>query len=155
TAEEMKKINTVVYRLPGAGFAEKDGTFVNSARWLQWKYIAVPSPGQARMDQEILARIFLKVRDLYRKEGGKFPDPILNATWPYPNPVNPPVSEVAKEINGRALAELTDPAQPGVTIKAGQQLPGFAWLRDDGTTLCGNWLYSGSWTEAGALSQRR
>src|SRR5205085_2209840 len=54
-----------------------------------------------------------------------------------------------------ALADLTDPAQPGVTIIAGQQLPGFAWLRDGGTTLCGNWLYSGSWTEAGAQSQRR
>ena len=44
---------------------------------------------------------------------------------------------------------------PGVTIKAGQQVPGFAWLRDDGTTACGNWLYSGSWTEAGCQSQRR
>ena len=43
--EEMKKINTTVYRLPGAGFAEKDGTFVNSARWLQWKNVAVPPPG--------------------------------------------------------------------------------------------------------------
>ena len=28
-------------------------------------------------------------------------------------------------------------------IKAGQQLPGFAWLKDDGTTMCGNWIYSG------------
>jgi len=28
-------------------------------------------------------------------------------------------------------------------------------LKDDGSTLCGNWLYSGSWTEAGAMSQRR
>jgi anaerobic selenocysteine-containing dehydrogenase len=36
TKDDMKKINTTVYRLPGAGFAEKDGTFVNSARWLQW-----------------------------------------------------------------------------------------------------------------------
>ena len=78
TPEEMKKIQTEVYRLPGAGFAEKDGTFVNSARWLQWKWAAVPPPGDARLDQEILARIFLKVRELYRKEGGKFPDPILN-----------------------------------------------------------------------------
>jgi hypothetical protein len=42
-----------------------------------------------------------------------------------------------------------------VTIKAGQQLPGFAWLKDDGTTACGNWLYSGSWTESGAQMQRR
>jgi formate dehydrogenase major subunit len=153
--EEMKQINTTVYRLPGAGFAEKDGTFVNSARWLQWKYAAVPPPGQSKLDQEILARIFLKVRDLYRKEGGKFPDAVLNLSWPYTTPQNPSLAEVAKEINGRALADLTDEKQPGVTIKAGQQLPGFAWLRDDGTTACGNWLYSGSWTEAGAQMQRR
>src|SRR5439155_20547884 len=37
TPDQMKQIPTTVYRLPGAGFAEKDGTFVNSARWLQWK----------------------------------------------------------------------------------------------------------------------
>ncbi|MGB7823289.1 MAG: molybdopterin-dependent oxidoreductase, partial [Candidatus Sulfotelmatobacter sp.] len=154
TADDQKKINTTVYRLPGAGFAEKDGTFVNSARWLQWKNVAVPPPGEARLDQEILATIFLKVRELYQKEGGKFPDPVLNAAFPYTNPYNPSLAEVAKEVNGKALADLTDP-KTNVTIKAGQQLPGFAWLKDDGTTLSGNWLYCGSWTEAGALTQRR
>src|SRR5438132_13047765 len=155
TKDQMKQINTTVYRLPGAGFAEKDGTFVNSARWLQWKYVAVPPPGDAKVDQEILARIFLKVKELYQKEGGKFPDPILNLTWAYTTPENPSLAEVAKEINGKALADITVDTQPGVTIKAGQQLPGFAWLKDDGTTACGNWLYSGSWTEAGAMMQRR
>ena len=133
TADDQKKINTTVYRLPGAGFAEKDGTFVNSARWLQWKYAAVPPPGQARLDQEILATIFLKVRDLYKKEGGKFPDPIVNLSWAYTNPYNPSLAEVAKELNGKALADITDP-KTNTTIKAGQQLPGFAWLKDDGTT---------------------
>jgi len=154
TPEEMKRINTTVYRLPGAGFAEKDGTFVNSARWLQWKYPAVPTPGQAKLDQEILARIFLKVRELYRAEGGKFPDPILNLSWSYTTPENPSLAEVAKELNGRALADLKDDTT-GQVIKAGQQLPGFAWLKDDGTTMCGNWIYSGSWTEAGSQIQRR
>jgi formate dehydrogenase major subunit len=154
TADEMKKINTTVYRLPGAGFAEKDGTFVNSARWLQWKNVALPPPGGARLDQDILAQIFLKIRELYQKEGGKFPDPILNASWSYTTPRNPSLSEVAKEINGRALADVVD-ATTNTTIKAGQQLPGFAFLRDDGSTMSGNWLYCGSWTEAGAMSQRR
>ncbi|HEX9255821.1 MAG TPA: formate dehydrogenase-N subunit alpha, partial [Candidatus Angelobacter sp.] len=152
--DDMKKINTTVYRLPGAGFAEKDGTFVNSARWLQWKYTAVAPPGDAKVDQEILARIFLKIRDLYRKEGGKFPDPIFATSWAYSDPTNPSLSEVAKEINGRALADITD-EKTKTTIKAGEQLPGFAFLRDDGTTLCGNWLYSGSWTQAGSMAQRR
>src|SRR6267142_2776181 len=134
---EMKEIKTTVYRLSCAGFAEKDGSMTNSARWLQWKNIAVPPPGQARFDQDIVATIFLKVRELYQKEGGKFPDPILNASFAYTNPYNPSLSEVAKELNGKAIADITDP-KTNTTIKAGQQLPGFAWLKDDGTTLCGN-----------------
>src|SRR5215831_18975473 len=155
TAEAQANIKTEVYRLPGAGFAEKDGTFVNSARWLQWKWAAVPPPGDAKVDQEILARIFLKVRELYQKEGGKFPDAILNAAWAYSNPNNPSLAEVAKEINGKALADVKDEKQTPPEWKAGQQLPGFAWLRDDGTTSCGNWLYCGSWPDAGSNTQRR
>ena len=154
SAEEMKKINTTVYRLPGAGFAEKDGTFVNSARWLQWKNAALPPPGDCRLDQNILAQIFLKIRELYQKEGGKFPDPILKASWAYTLPAHPSLSEIAKEINGKALADITD-EKSGVSLKAGQQLPGFAMLRDDGTTMSANWLYCGSWTEAGPMLQRR
>jgi formate dehydrogenase major subunit len=153
TPEEMKTINTTVYRLACAGFAEKDGSMTNSARWLQWKNVAVPTPAECRLDQDIVADIFLKVRELYKKEGGKFPDPILNLTWSYTNP-QPSLAELAKEINGKALADLTDPKTQQV-IKRGQQLPGFAWLKDDGTTSCGNWIYSGCWTEAGPQLARR
>src|SRR5258707_3956909 len=81
TPEEMKNIKTTVYRLACAGFAEKDGSMTNSSRWLQWKDIALSPPGDARLDQDIVAQIFLKVRGLYKTEGGKFPDPILNLTW--------------------------------------------------------------------------
>jgi formate dehydrogenase major subunit len=151
--EEMKNIKTEVYRLPGAGFAETDGTFVNSARWLQWKWAAVPPPGDAKLDHAILAQIFLKVRELYQKEGGRFPDPILNLTWSYTNPQSPSLAEVARELNGKTTADLTDAT--GASVKAGQQLPGFAWLKDDGTTSSGNWIWCGSWTEAGPLMQRR
>ena len=154
TPDEMKTIKTTVYRLACAGFAEKDGSMTNSARWLQWKNAAVPPPGEARLDQDILAQIFLKVRELYQKEGGKFPDPILKLTWGYSNPQHPPLAEITKELNGKALADITDP-KTQVTIKRGQQVPGFAWLKDDGTTMCGNWLYSGCWTEAGPQLQRR
>lgn len=152
--EEMRKIQTTVYRLPCAGFAEKDGSMTNSSRWLQWKHAALPPPGEARLDQDILAQIFLRVRELYRKEGGKLPAPILSLSWPYTDPRHPALAEVAKEINGKALADLADP-QAGQQIKSGQQLPGFAWLKDDGTTSCGNWIYSGCWTEAGPQLARR
>jgi len=151
---DMKDIKTTVYRLPCAGFAEKDGSFTNSARWALWKNAAVPTPGDCRLDQAIVAEIFLKVRDLYKKEGGKFPDPILKLTWGYTTPKSPALSEVLKELNGKALADLEDPVTK-VQIKAGQQLPGFAWLKDDGTTACGNWIYSGAFTEAGNQTARR
>ena len=75
TEDDKKKIQTEVYRLPCAGFAEKDGTFVNSARWLQWKWAAVPHPGECQAGPGNSGRIFLRVRALYQKEGGKFPDP--------------------------------------------------------------------------------
>jgi formate dehydrogenase major subunit len=154
TSEEMKTIPTTVYRLPCAGFAEKDGSMTNSARWLQWKNVAVPPPGQARLDQDIVAQIFLRVRELYQKEGGKFPDPILKLTWPYVDAQHPALADLAKELNGKALADLTDP-KTEVTIRRGQQLPGFAWLKEDGTTACGNWIYSGCWTEGGNQLARR
>ncbi len=154
TPEEMKTINTTVYRLACAGFAEKDGSMTNSARWLQWKNAAVPPPGECRLDQDIIAQIFLKVRELYQKEGGKFPDPIVKLSWAYANAQHPPLGEILKELNGKALADITDP-KTQVTIKKGQQLPGFAWLKDDGTTACGNWIYSGCWTEAGNQTTRR
>ena len=142
TTDEQKNIKTTVYRLPCAGFAEKDGSMTNSARWVTWKYAAVPPPGEARLDQDIVAQIFLLVRDLYKKEGGKFPDAILNLSWAYADAAHPPLSQVAMEINGKAIADLKDD-KTGQVVKAGQQLPGFAWLKDDGTTSCGNWIYSG------------
>jgi formate dehydrogenase major subunit len=154
TQEEMKQIQTTVYRLPCSGFAEKDGSFTNSARWLQWKNAALPPPGSARLDQDILAQIFLKLRELYKQESGKFPDPILNLTWSYTTPLAPSLAEVLKEVNGKALADLIDPATKQ-EIKKGQQLPGFSWLKDDGTTSCGNWIHSGCYTEAGNQTARR
>ncbi len=154
TQAEMKKIQTTVYRLPCAGFAEKDGTFTNSARWLQWKNTALPTPPGCKLDQDIVAQIFLKVRDLYKKEGGTFPDPILKLTWNYTNPAAPSLAEVLKEINGKTSVDTEDSVTKQ-QLKAGNQLPGFAWLKDDGTTSCGNWIYCGSYTEAGNLTARR
>src|SRR6266542_3689676 len=150
------QIQTEVFLLPAADFAEKDGTFTNSARWIQWKWKALDPPGLAKTDQEILARIFLAVRDLYKKEGGALPEAVANISWSYTNPVEPDLSDVLKEINGKALADIPDPKDKTKTLKtAGQQVDGFGQLQDDGTTMCGNWLHSGVYTEAGNNAQRR
>jgi formate dehydrogenase-N alpha subunit len=153
---ETSKIQTEVFQLPASGFAEKDGTFTNSARWLQWKWKAIDPPGGSRTDQEILARIFLAVRDLYKKEGGPGAENVLNMSWNYTNPAAPDLGEVLKEINGKAVTDIADPKDKTKLLKtAGQQLDGFAQLQDDGSTLCGNWLHSGVFTEAGNMAQRR
>jgi formate dehydrogenase-N alpha subunit len=141
-AAEAKDIQTEVFLLPAANFAEKDGSFVNSSRWLQWKYAAVEPPGEAMRDQEILARLMLELRRLYAEEGGANPAQLLNMTWDYAVPSRPLLEEVAREVNG-------------VNIETGKQLNGFGELKDDGTTACGNWIYSGSWTEAGNQMARR
>ena len=135
-------IQTEVFLLPASCFAEKDGTFVNSSRWLQWKYKALDAPGEAKDDQEIIARLFLKIRELYEEEGGAAPEPLLAMDWSYANPVAPSLEEVAAEISGQE-------------IRSGRQVPGFGALKDDGSTLCGDWLYSGSVTEDGNLIARQ
>ncbi len=153
---EASKIPTEVFLLPAADFAEKDGSFTNSARWIQWKWKALDPPGQAKSDQEIVARIFLAVRDLYKKEGGALPEALTNLSWSYTNPVEPDLGDVLKEINGKALTDIPDPKDKTKTLKtAGQQVDGFGQLQDDGSTMCGNWLHSGVFTEAGNNAQRR
>ena len=123
---------------------------------MQWKWKAIDPPGQSKTDQEIIARIFLAVRDLYRKEGGALPEQVLNIDWTYTNPAAPDLSEFLKEINGKALVDIPDPKDKTKTIRtAGQQIDSFGQLQDDGSTMCGNWLHVGVLTEAGNMAQRR
>ena len=89
-------IQTEVFQLPTTCFAEEDGSLVNSARWLQWHWKAAPPPGEAQPDIWIMAGLFHRMREMYRKEGGAFPDPILNLTWDYTNPVDPDPEELAQ-----------------------------------------------------------
>ncbi len=153
---DASKIQTEVFRLPSTCFAEEDGSLVSSSRVLQWHYKGADAPGEARGDAEIMAGLFLKLRELYRKEGGAFPGPILNLTWPYKIADSPSSEELAREFSGKALANVKDPKDPTkVLAMAGEQLAGFAQLRDDGSTACGCWLFSGSWSQAGNLMARR
>jgi len=150
------KIQTEVFRLPSTCFAEEDGSLVNSGRWLQWHWKGAEPPGEARGDPEIMAGLFTRLRALYQKEGGAFPDPILNLTWNYLQPESPSPEELAKEFNGKALADVTDPKDPKtVLVKAGEQLDSFAQLRDDGSTASGCWIFTGSWTSKGNMMARR
>jgi len=150
------EIQTTVFRLPCTCFAEEDGSLTNSSRWLQWHWKGAEPPGEAKGDIEIVAQIFARMKAAYAKEGGAFPDPIVNLSWPYKIPHSPGPDELAMEYNGKALADVTDPKDPSkVLAKAGEQLSGFGLLRDDGSTSSGCWIYSGAWTQAGNQMARR
>ena len=150
------EIQTEVFRLPTTCFAEEDGSLVNSSRWLQWHWKGAEPPGEARTDIEIMSDFYLRLKELYAAEGGAFPDPILHLHWPYRKAEEPSPDELAKEFSGYALTDLPDPEDPAhMAVKAGQQLAGFAQLKDDGSTACGNWIFSGCWTEAGNQMARR
>ena len=138
---DTASIDTEVFRLPCACFAEEDGTIVSSARWLQWHWKAADMPGEAKGDAEILAGIFLKMRDMYQQEGGTYPDPILALDWNYAIPAAPNTKELCQELNGKDAN--------------GKQLSSFSKLKADGSTNSACWLYTGSWTEAGNQTARR
>jgi formate dehydrogenase major subunit len=139
---DPKKIKTEVFQLPCAAFMEKEGSITNSGRWSQWRWKATNPPGDAMPDSEIMYELMKKVKALYKKEKGAFPDPILNLKWDYETKGKFDIHTVAKEINGYDLT-------------TGKLIANFTKLKDDGTTSCGNWLFSGSYTEDGNMAARR
>ncbi len=150
------EIQTEVFSLPSTCFAEDEGSLTNSSRLLQWHWPGGDAPGEAKSDVWIMAQLQLRLKAMYAKEGGALPDPIVNLNWPYKDPNDPSPAEIAKEINGSAVETLYDPADATkIVMEKGKQLPGFAALRDDGSTACGNWIYSGCFTEAGNMMARR
>ncbi len=149
-------IQTEVIQLPTTCFAEEDGALVNSGRWLQWHWAGGTPPGEAKHDTWIMAQIHLRLRALYEKEGGPFPDPMLNLTWNYKDRNEPSAEELARELNGYAVETLYDPADATkVVLEKGKQVVNFSVLRDDGTTACGCWIFSGCFNEAGNNMARR
>jgi formate dehydrogenase major subunit len=153
---DPSKIQTEVFRLPTNCFAEEYGSLTNSSRWLQWHWKGADPPGEARSDLQIMGELFTRIRALYRTEGGAFPDPIVNLSWPYVQPNSPAPEELAREYSGKALKDLADPKDPTkVTRKGGEQLAGFAELRNDGSTSSGCWIFCGAWGPTGNLMARR
>ena len=149
-------IQTEVIQLPTTCFAEEEGSLTNSGRWLQWHWQGATPPGEAKHDTWIMAQLFLRIRELYRSEGGKVPEPILNLTWDYADPNEPTAEELAKEINGRAIGTVTDLVDTSkVLAEPGQLLQNFTQIRDDGSTSSACWIYSGCWNEQGNNMARR
>jgi formate dehydrogenase major subunit len=155
---DPKKVKTEVFFLPCCVSVEKEGSISNSGRWMQWRYAGPKPMGATKPDGDIIYELALKIRELYKKEKGAFPDPILGLNvddWGDGHVFDP--HKVAKLINGYFLKDTTIKGADGkeTVYKAGSQLPSFVMLQADGSTCSGNWIYAGSYTDKGNMAARR
>lgn len=150
---DPKKVKTECFLLPVTASVEKEGSQANSGRWMQWKYAAAEGPGDAISTGDVFWRVMSRLKELYAKDGGTFPEPILAANTDFVDGKGRYDPErVAKYINGYFLKDVTI---NGVEYKKGECVPGFPLLQADGSTSCGNWICSGSFTRAGENLMKR
>ena len=150
---DPKTVKTEVFLLPAAASMEKEGSMSNSGRWVQWKYKACAPPQDALSVGDWIFRLMSEVKSLYQKEGGVYPEPVLNLKWDYADEKGmfDPL-KVAKTINGYFLEDVTVADK---TYKKGECVPSFAFLQPDGKTSSGNWIYAGSFGQDGTNMMAR
>ena len=137
-------IGTEVFFLPAASHVEKDGSFTNTQRLLQWHHEAVEPPADCRSDLWFMFHLGRIVR---RKLAGST-DPrdraILDLTWDYPAHgarQEPDAEKVLEEIGG--------------WDGEGKPLSDYMPLEDDGSTACGCWIYAGCYADGVNQTARR
>ncbi len=136
---DPKTIKTEVFLMPAAIVTEKDGTFTNTQRLIQWHDRAIEPPEDATTEPWFVYHLGRRLRELYTGEDTPQARQLRALDWDYPleGPRQEPVVEaVLKEING-------------YTVPDRKQIRGFAACRDDGSTACGCWIYSGVYPEKG------
>ncbi len=136
-------IDTEVFFFPAAAHVEKDGSFTQTQRMLQWHHKAVPPPGDAQSELDFFYRLGLKIRQRLAGSTAERDRPILDLTWDYPTDEHGEISAeaVLAEINGVHLSGE----------KVGQPLSTFTEMADDGSTAGGCWIYTGVY--AGGVNQ--
>lgn len=151
---DTASIQTEVFMLPVTSFVEEEGSYTNSSRCIMWKWPAADPYFESRKDIEILSDLFVRIRKLYDAEGGTATEPLMAIDWSYENPLEPSAVELLKELNGKAITDVTD-AEGNVIRRAGEQLAGFGEMRDDGSTDGAMWIYTGVYGPKGNFAQRR
>ena len=82
-APDPGKIKTEVFMIPTAAPAEKDGTFTNTQRLLQYHDKAVDPPGDARSDLWFVYHLGRRLKHLYQDSANPRDQGLLNLTWDY------------------------------------------------------------------------
>jgi formate dehydrogenase major subunit len=137
-------IGTEVFFLPAATHVEKEGTFTQTQRLLQWRHKAVEPPQEARSDLWFYFHLGRILRQKLKDSTDPRDQALLNLTWDYPThgpSVEPSASEVLREINGVG--------------PDGRALNSYMQLKDDGSTTSGCWIYCGVYADEVNQAARR
>ena len=132
-----ENIATEVFLMPAAGTAEKEGTFTNTQRLLQFREKAVEPPGDARSETWFIYHLGRRLKEKARDDKRPRNAGLNELTWDYPTEgehAEPDVEIVLKEINGYTVADR-------------KQIKGIPDVKNDGSTACGAWIYSGVFPE--------
>jgi formate dehydrogenase major subunit len=138
-----EEIPTEVFFLPAAAHTEKDGSFTNTQRLVQWHHKAIEPPGDARSDLWFYFHLGRMIKEKLAGSRAKRDRPILDLTWDYPTEgptADPSAEAVLAEVNGFG------PDGP---------LSTFNQLKDDGSTTSGCWIYCGIYADGVNQAARR
>ena len=139
-----EEIGTEIFVLPAAVAAEKDGSYTNTQRLVQWHDKAVEPPGECRSEAWFVYHLGKRLKELYAEDDSVRGQQIRAITWDY-GAVGihnePDLDQVVREINGYTTAD-------GKTVKDATA------LQADGSTACGCWIYSGIIAEDGTNRSR-
>lgn len=145
-------IGTEVFFLPAAAHVEKDGTFTNTQRLLQWHHKAVEPRGDQRSELWFYYHLGRRIREKLAAEDRGTPAPgeaerdraVLDLTWDYPT-IGPHAEPDAEAV----LAEINGWDGDGAPLSA------FTALKADGSTRCGCWIYCGAFADGVNQTARR
>ncbi len=136
---DPEKVGTEVFLFPAAGQAEKSGTFTNTQRMLQYHNQAVEPPGDARSETWFIYHLGRRLKEKAARDPRPMNAAINALTWNYSTHGSirePNVEEVLQEINGWTIADH-------------KLLENYKKLKNDGSTACGCWIYSGVFPNPG------
>jgi formate dehydrogenase major subunit len=140
-------IGTEVFFMPAAAHTEKDGSFTNTQRMLQWHHQAVEPAGAARSDLWFayhLGRLIREKLAASDQAEAEMNRPVLDLTWNYPlhGPRQEPLADaVLAEVNGWDAN--------------GKPVSSYTQLKDDGSTVSGCWIYCGVYADGVNQAARR
>jgi formate dehydrogenase major subunit len=126
-------IKTEIFLLPAALPGEKEGTFTNTHRLIQWHDKVVEPPGDSRSDLWFVYHLGRRLKALYADSTDPKDEALKALTWDYPTAgalEDCSAEAVLKEINGYTWPQR-------------DQIASFADLKADGSTACGCWIYTG------------